>query len=90
MQALGQTINIIMLPKVLLGLRAVSLVTKCWSGRVSDKHFTEHCSILRKLLPVLADRSFDITDMVAMMHVQLHIPAFTMGKKQLSAVDTRS
>ncbi|XP_065891616.1 uncharacterized protein [Dysidea avara] len=73
--------------KALLGITpqgTVSFVSECWGGRDSDKHLTEHCSILRKLLPgdiVLADRGFDIAELVAMMRAQLHIPAFTGGKK---------
>ena len=69
--------------KVLLGISpqgVVSFVSECWGGRVSDKYLTEHCGILKKLLPgdiVLADRGFDIAELVAMMQAQLHIPAFT-------------
>ena len=57
---------------------------------MSDKFLTEHCGILDKLLPgdvVLADRGFDITDSVQMMQATLHIPAFTKGKSQLSALE---
>ena len=46
--------------------------------------------MLDKLLPgdiVLADRGFDISDSVAMMQARLHIPAFTRGKDQLSAME---
>ena len=42
---------------------------------------------------VLADRGFDISDSVGMMQARLHIPAFTRGKRQLSALeveDTRT
>ena len=44
--------------------------------------------MLRKLLPgdiVLADRGFDIADSVGFYQAKLYIPAFTKGKKQLSA-----
>lgn len=57
---------------------------------MSDKYLTEHCGILDKLLPgdvVLADRGFDIADSVGMQQAQLHIPAFTKGKNQLSAME---
>lgn len=60
---------------------------------MSDKHLTEHSGILKKLLPgdiVLADRGFDIAESVAMMQAQLHIPAFTKGKQQLSAMEVES
>ena len=55
---------------------------------MSDKYLTEHCGIKKKLLQgdiVLADRGFDIAESMAMMQAQLHIPASTKGKKQLSA-----
>ena len=57
-------------------------------GRVSDKHITENSGVLRKLLPgdiLLADRGFDIADSVGFYQAKLYIPAFTKGKKQLSA-----
>ena len=59
-------------------------------GRVSDKHLTENCGLLNKLLPgdiVLADRGFDIADSVGFYQATLKIPAFTHGKRQLSAHD---
>ena len=79
--------------KILLGIApqgVVSFVSEPWGGRVSDKYLTEHCGILDKLLPgdiVLADRGFDITESVGMMQAKLHIPAFTKGKSQLSAME---
>ncbi|XP_065896022.1 uncharacterized protein [Dysidea avara] len=79
--------------KVLLGIvpqGAVAFVSEAWGDRVSDKHLTENSGILRKLLPgdiVLADRGFDISESVGMMQARLHIPAFTKGKDQLSAVE---
>ena len=57
---------------------------------MSDKHLTEHCRILSHLLPgdiVLAHCGFDISDSVGVMQVHLHIPAFTKGKNQLSALE---
>ena len=51
---------------------------------------TEHCGLLRYLLPgdvVLADRGFDISDFVRVCQAKLYIPAFTKGKNQLSALE---
>ena len=45
---------------------------------------------MNKLLPgdiVLADRGFDISDSVAMKQAKLHLPAFTKGKNQLTALE---
>lgn len=39
---------------------------------------------------VLADRGFDISESVGMMQARLHIPAFTKGKSQLSAVEVEN
>ena len=78
--------------KVLMGIApqgVVSFISESWGGRVSNKYLTEHCGILKKLLAgdiVLADRGFDIADSVKVMQAALHIPAFTKGKSQLSAV----
>ena len=82
--------------EVLLGITpqgVISYVSESWGGRASDKYITEHCGILQKLLPgdiVLADRGFDIAESVGMMQAQLHIPAFTKGKQQLSALEVEN
>uniref|UniRef100_A0A3B4HAU6 DDE Tnp4 domain-containing protein n=1 Tax=Pundamilia nyererei TaxID=303518 RepID=A0A3B4HAU6_9CICH len=79
--------------KYLIGITpqgAVSFISKGWGGRASDKHITEQCGILNKLLPgdvVLADRGFDIRDAVGMMCAEVKIPAFTRGFCQLDAKD---
>ncbi len=79
--------------KILLGITpqgVICYVSEAWGGRVSDKFITEHCGILKKLTPgdvVLADRGFDISDSVGLMQATLHIPAFTKGKGQLSALE---
>ena len=57
---------------------------------MSDKYIIEHCGTLNYLIPediVLADRGVDILESVSMMQAQLHIPAFTRGKTQLSALE---
>ena len=77
--------------KFLIGVTpqgVISFISKAWGGRVSDKYLTENSGLLRRLLPgdiVLADRGFDIADSVGFYQACLHIPAFTRGKKQLSA-----
>ena len=73
--------------KVLIGITpqgCISFVSGARGGRTSDKHLTENCGLLDKLLPgdlVMADRGFTIRDGVALKHPQLVIPAFTKGKE---------
>lgn len=79
--------------KFLIGITpqgAVSFLSKGWGGRTSDKHVTEHCGLLDKLLPgdiVLADRGFDIKESVGLNFAEVKIPAFTRGKSQLSPLE---
>ena len=66
----------------------ISFVSKAWGGRVSDKVITDQCGILSKLLPgnlILADRGFNIFELVAECNAQAKLPAFIKGKAQLSA-----
>ena len=71
--------------KILIGIipqGTVAYISEAWGGRVSDKYLTEHCGILKKLLPgdvVLADRGFDIADSVASMRAELHIPEVNLS-----------
>ena len=79
--------------KVLLGIApqgAVSFASETWGGHVSDKYLTEQCGILDNLKPrdiVSADRGFDIAESVGMTQAKLHIPAFTKGNSQLTAIE---
>lgn len=82
--------------KYLIGITpqgAISFISKGWGGRASDKHITENCGLLNKLLPgdlVLADRGFDIKDSVGMMCAEVKVPAFTKGRCQLDAKDVEN
>lgn len=82
--------------KYLIGITpqgAISFISKGWGGRDSDKHITENCGLLNKLLPgdiVLADRGFDIKDSVGMMCAEVKVPAFTKGGCQLDAKDVEN
>ena len=79
--------------KFLIGITpqgVVSFISKGWGGRVSDKHLTEKSGLLNHLLPgdiVLADRGFTIADSVAFAGASLHMPAFTKGRDQLTALE---
>lgn len=54
--------------KILIGITpqgTICYVSKAWEGRTSDKHITENCGFLEKLLPgdlVMADRGFTISE----------------------------
>ncbi|XP_047127793.1 uncharacterized protein LOC124808639 [Hydra vulgaris] len=73
--------------------RVISFISQAWGGRTSDKLITKQCGLLEKLNHgdvVLADQGFNIADSVGLMCAEVKIPAFTKGKKQLSAVDIES
>ena len=68
----------------------ISFVSRGWGGRASDKHITENCGILKKLLPgdqVMADRGFTVQESVGVYGAELLMPPFTRGKKQLAQVE---
>ncbi|XP_052260795.1 uncharacterized protein LOC127864943 [Dreissena polymorpha] len=75
--------------KFLVGITsygAISFLSKCWGGRVSDKEITAKCGFYEKLENgdrVLADRGFLISEELAVRGASLAIPPFTKGKKQL-------
>ena len=77
--------------KYLIGITpqgTVSFVSEGWGGRVSDKAITKESGILNKLLPgdmFMADRGFNIADLVAEYRAEAILPAFTRGKTQLSS-----
>lgn len=82
--------------KVLLGITpqgVASFVSDTRGGRVSNKHLTDNCGILKKLLPgniALADWGFNIEESVGQLQARLRIPAFTKGKAQLSALEVEN
>jgi hypothetical protein len=75
--------------KFLIGITpqgTISFISKAWVGRASDKCITENCGILDKILPgdvVLADRGFNIAEVLGLYRAKLQIPAFTKGRTQL-------
>ena len=79
--------------KFLIGITpqgVISFVSRGWGGRASDKHITENCGILKKLLPgdqVMADRGFTVQESVGVYGAELLMPPVTRGKKQLAQVE---
>lgn len=68
----------------------VSFISSGWGGGVSDRHLTENCGLLNKLLlgdTILADRGFNIKDSVGLYCATVKIPSSTKGKRQLSGIE---
>jgi len=76
--------------KFLIGILpqgSITLISKGWGGRVSDRYLTENSGILEKLLPgdiVLADQGFNVHKAASLYCAEVKLPPFTKGKKQLS------
>ena len=75
--------------KFLIGITptgAISFVSKGWGGRVSDRYITEHCGFLEQIDEsdlVMADKGFNLGDLLAKRKAFLNIPPF-LRKKQFS------
>ena len=71
----------------------ITFISKVLGSRTSDKYLTENSKFLNNLLPgdvVLVGSGFDIAESVGFYCAEFKIPAFTKGKKQLSAADVES
>ncbi len=72
-------------------LGSISFVSKAWGGRVSDIELVKESGLISPRYhhpgdQILADRGFTLVDeFAAGCGVELIIPSFTKGKKQLSA-----
>ena len=64
---------------------SISLISKAWGGRVSDTVISQKCGFL----DMIEEGDLLIVDLILQMsylsEAKLEIPAFTKGKKQLSA-----
>ena len=66
---------------------AVTFVSELYGGHCTDKAIVEDCGILQLLSEgdsVMADRGFEIQDLLARKKVYLNIPPFMRCKDQLS------
>ncbi|XP_078364336.1 uncharacterized protein LOC144648737 [Oculina patagonica] len=72
--------------KLLVGISpsgAFTFISKLWSGGTSDRNITQKSGLIDKLEPqddVMADRGFNIRDMVTKKLATLNIPPFAKGK----------
>ena len=65
----------------------VSFVSKAYGGSASDRHITESCGILEKVNPgdsIMADKSFNIGDLLVGKCAKLNVPPFLRDKAQFS------
>lgn len=71
--------------KALVGITPTgyfSFVSKLWTGNVSDRHITEKSGLLNKLEQgdsVMADKGFNIRDLLTRKKVSLNIPPLCRG-----------
>ena len=66
---------------------ALTFVSDLYGGHCSDKVIVEHCGILQRLEEgdvLMADRGFEIQDLLASKKVYLNIPPFMRSKDQLN------
>jgi len=63
---------------------AVSFVSEAWGGKASDRYITEHCGFLDHIEEgdlVMADKGFNIGDLLAKRRAFLNIPPFLCNKQ---------
>ena len=79
--------------KVLIGITpsgVISFVSKCYEGSISDRKLVELSGLLEKLEPgddIMADKGFQIQDLLAPLGVRLNMPPFLSGNTQMPESD---
>ena len=79
--------------KVLIGIipsGVIAYVSSTYEGSICDKKLVEVCGILEKLEcgdEIMADKGFQIQDLLAPLDVRLNIPPFVNGKVQMPVID---
>jgi len=68
----------------------IAYVSPTYEGSISDKKLVEVCGILEKMESgdeIMADKGFQIQDLLAPLGVRLNIPPFLNNKVQMPADD---
>ena len=68
-------------------IHAITFISKCWQGCVSDKHITSNNGFVDNIIHgdlILADQGFGICEDLALRVAALAIFPFIQGKSQLS------
>ena len=74
---------------------AICYISPVYVGSISDTELTRICGFLSCLedkpgISIMADRGFTIKDMLKELNIDLNIPPFLQGQKQLSPQDIES
>lgn len=81
--------------KVLIGVApsgGFMYASHCYEGAVSDRAITDHSGFLDHINPndlILADRGFNIEDLLAQKGARLNIPPFLKGRPNFTLSETR-
>ena len=79
--------------KVLIGITpsgVMLFVSKCYEGSISDRKLVELSGLLENLEPgdeIMADKGFQIQDLLAPLGVRLNVPPFLAGNTQMPESD---
>ena len=68
----------------------INFVSNLYSGSISDKEITKQCGFIEQLNPgdvIMADKGFNVQDLLALKHVRLLAPPL-MGKGKVSSKAT--
>ena len=73
---------------------AISFISPLYVGSISDVELTQICGFIQKLegrsgISIMADRGFTIRDQLAKIGIELNIPPFLEGRRQLPAEEVQ-